>query len=269
MKKRRRLGRPLTFFNWDGCCVVDSVNSVFLSLRDFSEFFHRRAPLETAFRQLSTCGLPVSNSCAIRRLLGEDFFYVKGGFWGGVGVPAYLSVLVPKLPRLHAASRCTVVDRCKPAVQTVEFMHTLVLIGRKTVAEMLVENAIQFLSLPSLLMFLIDSDWFKSPASLRDSNFQVNITSVAGNIKSYRLRATIEVEGGHAFSHVKHRDGNWYEVNNHIASRIRPSQAVGKNSIMLFYEHAEEATDRRKRLLGRAKTRRTRRRVLQTKDDES
>ena len=265
MKKRKKRNHPLAFFNWDGCCVVDSLHSVLLSLKHFSTFFQRRAPLETSLRQLSTCGLPISNSNRIRHILG--LYYVNGGFWGGIGVPTYLRILIPKLPLLHAACRCAVVDRYQQGRQSVEFLHHLVLVGTKCVQQLLNENALQFLSLPSLLIFIIDNDWFEGHHSLRGSNFEVKVTAVNGSSRKYSLRGSIEVQGGHAYSHVKHRDDNWYEVNNHLVKRLRPYQVVGDNSVILIYEMMEEESVQRKRLIRRANHKRKRSRVEELKDD--
>jgi hypothetical protein len=228
--------RIQSLFNWDGACVINSVNLAILNLGIAPQFLSRRGPLERAFLALQHDKSPIADPTALREVLGEPFKYVVGDNTCGFTTEAYLETLIQRLPLLREMS-AAVIERGGERKRAVESVHYLIPPVNTTISRLLEINQYAFITLPQVLIFSIQIDWFSATPSLVGSHKFITVTDISGRARRYSLTSTVQYNGNlaHLTANIR-RGSHWYNIDNSDVKEIKSSKAVSSGTCVLFFE---------------------------------
>ena len=239
-----RNSKPVkSLFNWDGACVLNSLHLALIHLEMAPTLLSGTDSVSEALRELKNSQAAISDSEGIRRAMGRDYEYVRASDWGGTCSETYIESLISKIPKLREACSCVVQDSSDASRQVTESVHYLVAASPASIEKLIEQNSYAFLTLPKLLVFVVDKDWFVPAPYVTGLNSVITITDLQGRKRMYRLSASIDESGEHATVNV--RQGQWYKINNTTVRRV--SRGVNKLTVVFFFEALEAPTRKRNR----------------------
>jgi hypothetical protein len=209
-----------------------------MSLSRAEHFLSGKSEIVTKFRQTRECNLAVINPWNLRKVIGEPFEYLTGSECPGFFPLIYLELLIPRIPLLMEASSCFTQRKWAPDIETRANVHYLLGVVPRSIVALIYDNQIIFRTLPSILIFYVDFDFFANSGGLVGDNLRFSLSDSRGDHKEYRLSSAIRVQAAHATVRVK-SDGVWFEIDNHRVKKLPEWKVVDRYSKILIYEEIE------------------------------